>query len=63
MNQKGNAGLGYLLAHFVTKFMEGRYVLPAIIGVTAILAILGAPFYIRKQSVALFLSCYLLLLL
>lgn len=40
--------LGYLLAHFVTKLIEGRYVLPAIIGVTAILAILGAPLLHKK---------------
>lgn len=33
---------GYLLAHFVTKFIEGRYILPAVIGIAALFAVLIA---------------------
>jgi hypothetical protein len=34
---------GFLLAYFVTKVIEGRYILPTVIGMTALLAILIAP--------------------
>jgi hypothetical protein len=39
---------GYLLAHFVTKQIEGRYILPAIIGIAALLAVLIAPLLQNK---------------
>jgi hypothetical protein len=39
---------GYFLAHFVTKVLEERYVIPAIIGVAAILAVLIAPLLHNK---------------
>ena len=34
---------GYLLAYFVTKFIEGRYIMPALIGVAALIAIMMTP--------------------
>jgi hypothetical protein len=39
---------GYLLAHFVTKFIEGRYILTALIGIAALLAVLIAPLLQNK---------------
>jgi hypothetical protein len=39
---------GYLLSHFVTKLIETRYVLPAIIGIAALLAVLIAPLLQNK---------------
>jgi hypothetical protein len=39
---------GYLLSRFVTKIMESRFVLPAIIGIAALLAILIAPLLHKK---------------
>lgn len=36
--------LAYLLARFVTHFVEARYIQPAMIGIVAVLAILIAPF-------------------
>jgi hypothetical protein len=39
---------GYLLSRFVTKLMEARFVLPAIIGIAALLAILIAPLLHKK---------------
>jgi hypothetical protein len=40
--------LGYLLANFVTHFVEARYMQPAIIGISALLAILIAPLVENK---------------
>jgi hypothetical protein len=42
--------LVYLLARFVTHFAESRYTQPALIGITAILAVLMASFLERKTS-------------
>jgi hypothetical protein len=39
---------GYLVAYFATKFIEGRYILPALIGMVALLAILSAPLLQNK---------------
>lgn len=35
--------LAYLLARFVTHYVEGRYIVPAVIGLAALLAIMAAP--------------------
>ena len=40
---------GYLLAYFVTKFIEARYILPALIGIAALIAIMMAPLLESKQ--------------
>jgi hypothetical protein len=42
--------LVYLLARFVTHFAESRYIQPAIIGITAILAVLMASLLERKTT-------------
>jgi hypothetical protein len=39
---------GYVVAHCVTKFMEGRYILPALIGIAALLAVSIAPLLQNK---------------
>lgn len=47
---------GFLLARFVTKVVEGRYVLPAIFGITALLALLMEPFMRDKRRAAAMLA-------
>jgi hypothetical protein len=41
---------GYLLAHFITKVIEARYVLPAVVGITALLAISMTPILQSKLA-------------